>query len=67
MDLNNLSLEDICKLKCEVLHIKVEYKLSNKEIKKKVNEECDLGVGFDDAFKVHNHIFFNYIKDKWKD
>ena len=59
------SLEEIGKLKfniekCKVLligfqNIKVEYEL-NKEIKK-VNEEYDLGFGFDDAFKADNHIF----------
>ena len=46
--------------KFKVLHIrsrniKVEYKLSFKKIKK-VNEECDQGVGFDDTFKADIHI-----------
>ena len=66
MDLNKLSYWDnFWKLrfnveKCEVLHIvfksiTVEYKLNNREIKK-VNEECNLRVGFDDKFKANNHI-----------
>ena len=46
--------------KCKVLligskNIKVGYRLSNKEIKK-VNEVCNLEVGFDDTFKADNHI-----------
>ena len=46
--------------KCNILqiaskNIKMEYKLSNKEIKK-INEESDLRVGFDDAFKTDNNI-----------
>ena len=66
MDLNKLSYwEDIRKLKykkgkCKELHIgsqnmKVEYKWSNREIKK-VNEECNLGIGFDNTFKADNYI-----------
>ena len=39
-------------LHIEFKNIEVEYKLSNREIKKKTNEECD----FDDAFKADNHI-----------
>ena len=35
--------------------IKVEYKLSTREIQK-INEECDLGVNFDETFKTDNHI-----------
>ena len=31
--------------------------MTNKETKK-VNEECDLGVGFDNTFKADNHILF---------
>ena len=34
--------------------IKVIYKLSNKEIKNKL--ECCLGIGFDNTFKADNHI-----------
>ena len=66
MDLNKFSdWKDIWKLrfyieKCQVLYIrskkvKVEYELANKEIKK-VNEKCDLRVGFDQTIKVENHI-----------
>ena len=68
MDLNKLLYQvDIWKLKfsrekCDGLHIgpwiiKVEYELSNWEIKR-VNGECDLGVGFDDTFKTDNYILF---------
>ena len=32
---------------------------------KKVNEEYDLCVGFDDTFKADNHILFFFIKGKW--
>ena len=51
--------------KYKVLHIgskniQVEYKSINKEIKK-VNEEYNLGVGFDETFKIDNHIFVNCI------
>ena len=35
----------------------VEYEFSYEEIKK-LNEECDLGVGFDDTFKADNHILY---------
>ena len=35
--------------------IKINYELSNGEIKK-VNEECDLGISFNDTFKADNHI-----------
>ena len=35
----------------------VGYKLSNKEIKK-VNEECTIGVGFDDTFKADKHFIY---------
>ena len=38
-------------------NIKVEYKLSKKEIQKE-NEECNLGFGFDDTFKNDNQVFF---------
>ena len=66
MDLNKFSYsEDIWKLrfnmeKCKVLHIgsrniKIEHKLGQWKITKG-NEKCDLGVGFDDSFKVDNHI-----------
>ena len=62
MNLKDLSYwGDIYKLKFniernKVLHIeskniKVEYKLSNREMKK-MNEERDLRVGFDDTFKT---------------
>ena len=68
-------LEDIWKLKfskekCKVLYtgsknIEVEYKYisSNKEIKK-VNENCDLVVGFDDTFKVDDHILLLHRGEK---
>ena len=36
-------------------NIKAEYKLSNKEIKK-LNEECNQEVGFDNTFKADNYI-----------
>ena len=66
MDLNKLSYqEDTWKLKCNVKkckmqyigskNIKVEYKLSNREIKK-INEEYDFGIRFNDTFKTDNHI-----------
>ena len=66
MELDKLSYwEYICRQKfniekCKVQYIgskniQVENKLSNKEIKK-VNEECNLRVGFDETFKADNHI-----------
>ena len=50
--------------KCIVLHsgfknIKVEYRLRNKEVKK-VNAECDLGVGF----KADNNIMSLLLRSK---
>ena len=64
MDLNKLSFwEDIWKSKFNIEKYKVLYIGSknitfiqlNKEIKN-VNEEYDLGVGFDDTFKVDKYI-----------
>ena len=54
--------------KCKVRHIrpqniKVEYKSSNKEIKK-VNEKCDLGVDFDDTFKVSKSYYVSCVENK---
>ena len=69
MNLNKLSnWEDIWKLKsniekCKVLHlgskiIKVDYKLNKRKISQ-VNEECSLGVDFDDyTFTADNYILF---------
>ena len=67
MDLNKLSYwENIWELKsnikeCKVLHIEsyVEYKLIMKEIKIEY-EECDLGVGFNIAFKADYHRHGNW-------
>ena len=44
-----------------IIHIgpedtRVAYKLSNGKIQN-VNEECGVGVGFDDTIKADNHIF----------
>ena len=43
--------------------IKIEYKLISREIKK-VDDDCDPGVGFDNTFKVNNYIFVCYTKEK---
>ena len=64
-----LSVQKLNIQKCKVLHIgskniTAKYKLNNKEIKE-VNEESNLGVGFDDTFKVDNHIFST--EGKWND
>ena len=42
-------------------NINVDNELSNRKIKK-VNEECDLGIGFDDIFKTKNHILSIILK-----
>ena len=71
MDLNELLYwEDIWKLrfnmeKYKVLHIgskniEIGYKLNRKT--QKVNEKCNLGVGFDDTFKADNYIFSNGLR-----
>ena len=65
--------KDIWKLKfdiekCNLLNIgsqnvKFDYQINNKDIKR-VNEECDLGVDFDDNFKTNNHILSIVLKAK---
>ena len=54
-------------MKYYILDLKtdVEYKSSNKEIKK-VYEKCNLVVGFDETFKDDNHIV-SCIEGKWND
>ena len=51
-----LDIEKWKSIRIRSKNIQVEYKLSNREIKK-VNTKCDQGVGFDDTFKADNYIF----------
>ena len=51
----NISIIIIVVLNIGSQNIEVEYKLGDGKIKK-IYDECDVGVGFDDTFKADNHI-----------
>ena len=74
-DLNKLSSqEDIQKLRFNIEKYKVLY-FGSKDIdiefkwrqrkKGKLNEECDLGVDFDDIFKSDKHILSLVLRTNW--